>query len=161
MWGKNEEGQPAPVRTPSSTTTSAAGASMPVVSERATVLGKTMKLVADLVSEEELYVDGEFEGSLELRNRLTIGPNGKVQANIKALEVVVFGRVRGNVETEQRISLRAGASFVGDIKTAGIVIEDGAYFKGGIDISRTEPAKASANPPTPGKRQEASVAGSR
>jgi len=121
-----------------------------------------MKLVGDVVSDEELYVDGELEGTLELRHRLTVGPNGKVQASIKAREVIVFGSVRGNVEAEQRISLRAGANFVGDIKTAGIVIEDGAYFKGGIDISRTESAKgAGANPPSPGKRQEASVAGSR
>lgn len=101
-----------------------------------------MKVVGEISSDEELYVDGELEGNLELRHRLTIGPTGKVKANIKAQEVVVFGSVRGNVEAENRISLRAGATIVGDIKTAGIVIEDGAYFKGGIDISRTEPAKA-------------------
>jgi len=103
-----------------------------------------MRVVGEISSDEELYIDGELEGSLELRNRLTIGPTGKVKANIKAQEVVVFGAVRGNVEAENRISLRAGATIVGDIKTAGIVIEDGAYFKGGIDISRTEPAKAGA-----------------
>ena len=100
-----------------------------------------MKIVGEISSDEELYVDGEMEGSLELRNRLTIGPTGKVKANIKAQEVIVFGSVRGNVEAEHRISLRAGATIVGDIKTAGIVIEDGAYFKGGIDISKTEPTK--------------------
>ena len=100
-----------------------------------------MKIVGEISSDEELYVDGEMEGSLELRNRLTIGPTGKVKANIKAQEVIVFGSVRGNVEAEHRISLRAGATIVGDIKTAGIVIEDGAYFKGGIDISKTEPGK--------------------
>jgi cytoskeletal protein CcmA (bactofilin family) len=106
-----------------------------------TVFGKTMKIVGEISSDEELFVDGEMEGSLELRNRLTIGPTGKVKANIKAQEVIVFGSVRGNVEAVNRISLRAGATIVGDIKTAGIVIEDGAYFKGGIDISKTEPAK--------------------
>ena len=103
-----------------------------------------MKIVGEISSDEELYVDGEMEGSLELRNRLTIGPTGKVKANIKAHEVIVFGSVRGNVEAEHRISLRAGATIVGDIKTAGIVIEDGAYFKGGIDISKTEPVKSAA-----------------
>ena len=117
-------------------------------SERSTVFGKTMKIVGEITSDEEMYVDGELEGSLELRNRLTIGPTGKIQANIKAKEVVVFGSIRGNVEAEQRISLRAGATIVGDIKTAGIVIEDGAYFKGGIDISKTaELAKSNATPP--------------
>src|SRR5438445_13653517 len=100
-----------------------------------------MKIVGEVSSDEEMYLDGELEGKLHLKNRLTIGPDSKVNANIKALEVVVFGTVRGNVEAENRISLRAGATIVGDIKTAGIVIEDGAYFKGGIDISRVEPEK--------------------
>ena len=110
-------------------------------SQRATVLGKTMKIVGEIVSEEELFIDGELEGTLELQNHLTIGPNSQIIANIKATEIVVFGSVRGNVEALNRISLRAGASMIGDIKTAGIIIDDGAYFKGGIDISRTEPSK--------------------
>jgi cytoskeletal protein CcmA (bactofilin family) len=92
--------------------------------------------VGEVSSDDELYLDGELDGKLELRNRVTIGPNSKVNANIKAQEVVVFGTIKGNVESESRVSLRTGASIVGDIKTAGIVIEDGAYFKGGIDISR-------------------------
>ena len=101
-----------------------------------------MKIIGDVSSDEELYVDGELEGRLQLKNRLTIGPDSKVNANIKAKEVVVFGSVRGNVEAEDRIALRAGATIVGDIKTAGIIIEDGAYFKGGIDISKTDMPKA-------------------
>ena len=100
-----------------------------------------MRIVGDVSSNEELYVDGELEGKLELKSRLTIGPESKVKANIKAKEVIVFGSVRGNVEAEDRIALRAGATIVGDIKTAGIIIEDGAYFKGGIDISKTEAPK--------------------
>lgn len=104
-----------------------------------------MRVVGEISSDEELYVDGELEGSLELRNRLTIGPTGKVKANIKAQEVVVFGSVRGNVEAENRISLRAGATIVGDIKTAGIVIEDGAYFKGGIDIRKAGQGQQKTN----------------
>ena len=103
---------------------------------QSTRLGKSIKIVGDVSSDEELFLDGDLEGKLELRNRLTIGPNSKVNANIKAQEVVVFGTIKGNVESESRVSLRTGASIVGDIKTAGIVIEDGAYFKGGIDISR-------------------------
>jgi len=95
-----------------------------------------MKIIGEVTSDEELYLDGDLEGKLELRNRLTVGPNSKINANIKAQEIIVFGTIRGNVESESRVSLRTGASIVGDIKTAGIVIEDGAYFKGGIDISR-------------------------
>jgi len=110
-----------------------------------------MKIIGEVTSDEELYLDGDLDGKLNLRNRLTVGPNGKVNANIKAQEIIVFGTIKGNVESESRVSLRTGASIVGDIKTAGIVIEDGAYFKGGIDISKNGEAKqapkAQANAP--------------
>ena len=109
---------------------------------RPTVFGKSMKIVGEVSSDEDLQLDGDLEGKLTLKSRLTIGPDSKVKANIKAKEVIVSGTVHGNVEAENRITLRTGANLVGDIKTAGIVIEDGAYFKGGIDISRPEPAKA-------------------
>jgi cytoskeletal protein CcmA (bactofilin family) len=109
-----------------------------------TVFGKSMKIVGEVTSDEELYLDGDLDGKLNLRNRLTVGPNSKVNANIKAQEITVFGTIKGNVESESRVSLRTGASIVGDIKTAGIVIEDGAYFKGGIDISR--PGDATTTP---------------
>jgi cytoskeletal protein CcmA (bactofilin family) len=101
-------------------------------------VSKTMRLRGDLYSEEELYLDGEVEGTLEVRHRLTIGPNGKVKANVKAKELVVRGWIQGNVEAVERIVIMTGASIVGDVKTAGIVIEDGAFFKGGIDILRPE-----------------------
>lgn len=101
-----------------------------------------MKIIGEVTSDEELYLDGDLDGKLNLRNRLTVGPNGKVHANIKAQEIIVFGTIKGNVESESRVSLRTGASIVGDIKTAGIVIEDGAYFKGGIDISKGGDPKA-------------------
>ena len=100
-----------------------------------------MKIIGEVTSDEELYLDGDLDGKLNLRNRLTVGPNSKVNANIKAQEIIVFGTIKGNVESETRVSLRTGASIVGDIKTAGIVIEDGAYFKGGIDISRNGESK--------------------
>jgi cytoskeletal protein CcmA (bactofilin family) len=130
----------------------------------AATIGKTMKLRGDIRSDEELYLDGELEGTIEVRHRLTIGPNGKVKANVKANEVVVRGSIQGNVEAIDRISIMNGASIVGDVKTAGIVIEDGAYFKGGIDILRPEtkkPESASTNsssaPPAAAKAQGAGV----
>ena len=67
---------------------------------------------------------------------MTIGAKGKVEAGVQAKEVIIAGSVKGNVDAAERITLRAGANLVGDVKTAGIVIEDGAYFKGGIDITR-------------------------
>jgi len=84
-------------------------------------------------------VDGDVEGKLELQHRLTIGPRGKVRANIKAREVVVAGDVQGNVEASDKITIHKNGSLIGDIKTAGIVIDDGAYFKGSIDIVKSPP----------------------
>ena len=107
-----------------------------------TVFGKSMKIVGDVTSDDELQLEGELEGKLTLKSRLTIGPASNVKGNIKAKEVVIAGTVHGNVEAQDRITLRTGANLVGDIKTAGIVIEDGAYFKGGIDISRPDAANS-------------------
>jgi cytoskeletal protein CcmA (bactofilin family) len=105
---------------------------------RIALFGKTMRLQGEIYSDEELYLDGEVEGSVEVNQSLTIGPNGKIKANVKAKELVVRGKIQGNVEAAGRIVIMNGASIVGDVKTAGIVIEDGAFFKGGIDILRTE-----------------------
>jgi cytoskeletal protein CcmA (bactofilin family) len=110
-------------------------------------VGRTMRVKGEMYSDEELYMDGEFEGILEVRHSLTIGPNGKVKANVKAKEVAVMGSIQGNVEAAGRIVIMTGASIVGNVKTAGIVIEDGAYFKGGIDILRPETEKAEAGKP--------------
>jgi cytoskeletal protein CcmA (bactofilin family) len=147
MWGKQNDGQmiqtppaqpvqPAPAAPAAQRPSQAPAYQAPAPASTPTVFGRSMKIVGEVTSDEELYLDGDLDGKLNLRNRLTIGPNSKVNANIKASEIVVFGTIKGNVESESRVSLRAGASIVGDIKTAGIVIEDGAYFKGGIDISR-------------------------
>jgi cytoskeletal protein CcmA (bactofilin family) len=101
-----------------------------------------MIIVGEIYSREELLVDGEVDGKLELQHRLTVGPNGKVRATIKAREVVIFGNVQGDVEVSDKITIKKGGSLVGDIRTAGIVIDDGAYFKGSIDIVKTPPIVA-------------------
>lgn len=107
-----------------------------------TNIGKTMKIQGEIHSAGELYIDGQVEGKLETNDRLTVGPDGQVNAGIKAREVIVFGSIRGNVEASDKVVIRTGANIVGDIKTVGITIEDGAYFKGGIDITRPPSAKA-------------------
>ena len=108
-------------------------------------IGKAVKVNGQIYSKEDLYVDGDVEGTIELHdNRLTIGPNGKVHAGVKAREVVVLGTIQGNVEASDRLEIRKDGRLVGDIHTARIVIEDGAYFKGSIDIVRPEPTKAPA-----------------
>jgi len=106
---------------------------------QAAVIGPSMNIKGEIRTREELMVDGEVEGQLESESLLTVGPNGKVRANIKAREVVIFGAVRGNIEVTEKIAIRERGSLVGDIKTAGISIDDGAYFKGSIDIQRPEP----------------------
>lgn len=113
-------------------------------SNPATTIGESMRIKGSVFSREALNLNGELEGSLELQNSLTIGPNGKVRADIKATEIIVSGNVKGNMEAVERIVLRKGAHLVGDVKTAGIVIEDGAFFKGGIDIAQPKAAAAAA-----------------
>ena len=110
----------------------------------AAAIGASMIIIGEIYSREELLVDGEVDGKLELQHRLTVGPNGKVRATIKAREVVVFGNVQGDVEVSDKITIKKGGSLVGDIRTAGIVIDDGAYFKGSIDIVKSPPIVAAA-----------------
>src|SRR5271170_7334040 len=111
------------------------------------VLGKSVIVKGQIFSREDLTIDGEVEGTVELQeHRLTIGPNGKVLANVKAREVVILGTIHGNVETTDKIDIRKDAKLVGDIRTARVVIEDGAYFKGNIDIVRAEVPKPQPAP---------------
>src|SRR5215831_85892 len=106
-------------------------------------IGKAVKIVGQIYSKEDLYVDGDVEGNLEaLEHKLTIGPNGTVHAGVKAREVAVLGNIQGNVEATDKIEIRKDAKLVGDIRTARIIIEDGAYFKGSIDIVKPEPKAA-------------------
>ena len=114
-------------------------------SRNSATIGKAVKIIGQIFSKEDLYVDGDVEGTIECQdNKLTIGPNGKLQAGVRAREVVVLGQIKGNVEATDRIDIRKDARLVGDIKTARIIIEDGAYFKGSIDIVKTESAKAAS-----------------
>lgn len=118
-------------------------------------LGKSVMVKGQIFSREDLTIDGEVEGTVELHeHRLTVGPNGKVQAGIKAREIVVLGAVHGNVEATDKIEIRKDAKLVGDIKTARIVIEDGAYFKGSIDITKSDAAKSQPPRQQPRPAQE-------
>jgi cytoskeletal protein CcmA (bactofilin family) len=118
------------------------GRNEPETRNSSATIGKAVKIVGQIFSKEDLYVDGDVEGTVELlEHKLTIGPNGKVQAAVKAREVIVLGGIQGNVEAADKIEIRKDAKLVGDIKTARIIIEDGAYFKGSIDIVKPEPAR--------------------
>src|SRR5271163_853650 len=125
------------------------------------VIGKSVMIKGQIFSREDLTIDGEIDGSVELQeHRLTVGPHGKLQAGVKAREIVVLGTIHGNVEASDKIDIRKDAKLVGDIKTARIVIEDGAYFKGSIDIARPEISKPAAAPPPPKPAAVASGASS-
>jgi len=118
----------------------------PVGSSGAATIGKAVVVKGQIVSREDLYIDGEIEGTVECHDhRLTVGPNGKVKAGMKAREIIALGTIQGNVEAADKIEIRKEARLVGDIRTARIVIEDGAYFKGSIDIARAD-QKPAASP---------------
>jgi len=106
--------------------------------EQATI-GKGLFIKGEITGSESLYIDGKVEGAINLPgNRVTIGRNGQVGANITAREVVVLGKVRGNVSATDRVDIRAEGSLNGDVAAARISIEDGAFFKGGIDIRKPD-----------------------
>ena len=122
------------------------------------VIGKSVVVKGQILSREDLTIEGEVEGTVELQeHRLTVGQNGKVNAGVKARELVVLGSIQGNVDITDKIDIRKDAKLVGDIKTARIVIEDGAFFKGNIDIVRPEPPRQSA-PPSAAKPQASPAA---
>ena len=102
-------------------------------------IGKTLKFVGEIYSKEDLFIDGNLEGTVEaIEHKLTIGPNGAVHGTVKAREVEVLGALQGNVEAADRIDIRKNAKIVCDIRTVRIQIEDGAYFRGSIDIVKPE-----------------------
>jgi cytoskeletal protein CcmA (bactofilin family) len=156
MWNKRKEDEytPKSAAPPTSAELAREGIPMSTLPGRSTEpdaprgvanIGKSVVVKGQIFSREDLYVDGEVDGTLELlEHRLTAGPHAKLSASIKAREVVIMGSVRGNIEATDKIDIRKDAKLVGDIKTARIVIEDGAFFKGSIDIQRPEVARAPA-----------------
>src|SRR5919109_1497571 len=100
-------------------------------------IGKSLVIKGEVTGSESLYIDGRVEGSITLTgNRVTIGRNGVVAANISAREIVIIGKVRGNLNASDRVDIRNDGSLTGDVIAARISIEDGAFFKGGIDIRK-------------------------
>jgi cytoskeletal protein CcmA (bactofilin family) len=109
---------------------------VPTGSEQATI-GKSLIIKGEVTGSESLYIDGRVEGSIHLPgNRVTVGKNGVVAANIMAREVVILGKVRGNVAATDRVEIRSEGSLTGDVIAQRISIEDGAFFKGGIDLRK-------------------------
>src|SRR5881409_236560 len=100
-------------------------------------IGKSLVIKGEVTGSESLYIDGRVEGSINLSgNRVTVGRNGVVSANINAREIVVLGKVRGNLTASDRVDIRSDGSLTGDVVAARISIEDGAFFKGGMNIRK-------------------------
>lgn len=114
-------------------------------------IGKSVLIKGELSGSEDLYIDGQVEGTIELReHNLTVGPNGRVNANVNAKEIIVQGSVKGNIRAADRVEIRKSGSLVGDVVATRVMIEDGAYFKGSIDIQKTpETAPKLAEPKKP------------
>ncbi|MGH9784194.1 MAG: bactofilin family protein [Terriglobia bacterium] len=115
-------------------------------------IGKSVTIKGELSGNEDLFIDGQVEGMIEVReHNLTIGPNGRVQANVNAKQVVLFGSLKGNVRASDRVDIRKTGSLIGDVVAARVMIEDGASIKGSVDIQK---AVETAGKPTEMKRAE-------
>ena len=107
------------------------------------VIGRNMVIIGKVQSSEDLYVDGEVRGTLELENcRLTIGPNAHVAANVSAKDVILLGQLSGNVSATGRVELRDGCDLVGDISAARLVIQESAVFRGKVEPLHAEASSA-------------------
>lgn len=151
MWKPNQPGgtgpqtpepaRPAAPTTPSFEASSSRPAPAPAAQNASTgeqaTIGKSLVIKGEVSGSESLYIDGKVEGAISLPgNRVTVGRNGQVAANINAREIVVLGKVRGNVTASDRVDIRSEGSLTGDVTAQRISIEDGAFFKGGIDIRK-------------------------
>ncbi len=159
MWGdkKPETPQPttakapeppAPVAKPASAKTEVTAMSTDAMRPMSTTqsgttarLGASLHVKGEISGNEDLHIDGSVEGLVQLEDRkLTVGASAKLTADVVAREVVVYGSVKGNLRARDRIEIKKDGSVVGDLTTARIMIEDGAYFKGSIEIDRTATA---------------------
>src|ERR1700682_2113645 len=143
-----QEKKPAMSTTTHSSSSGEPTASTPrnaAISQEQATIGKALVIKGEVTGSESLYVDGIVEGSINLPDhRVTVGRNGQVTANVTAREVVVLGKVKGNVTVSDRVDIRAAGSLSGDVICQRLSIEDGAYFKGSIDIRKP---KEQANAP--------------
>jgi cytoskeletal protein CcmA (bactofilin family) len=160
MWKPTQQGQsPSPTPNPEpparpvtvqptiETPRPAASAS---VGEQASI-SKGLSIKGEITGTESLFIDGKVEGSISIPgNRVTVGKNGSVTASISAREIVVLGKLKGNVNATDRVDIRAEGALTGDVAAARISIEDGAFFKGGIDIRKPD-SKPTAVPAEPAK----------
>jgi cytoskeletal protein CcmA (bactofilin family) len=154
--GARENGSPPPAPGPAAAPPPAAAMTSPRPeaeakrqNERDIVnIGKSVVIKGELLGSEDLTIEGHVEGKIELReNVLTIGPNGKIKAEVFAKAVVVLGEVTGNVSATDKVDIRENGSVEGDIVAPKVAIAEGAHFRGSIDMQQAaKPASATARP---------------
>jgi cytoskeletal protein CcmA (bactofilin family) len=111
---------------------------------RQTVLGPTVVLKGEISADEDLLIEGQFEGTISLEQHcLTVGANGQVKAEIHARQAVILGTLTGKVLAREKVEIRRSGHLVGDLTTGAVAIEEGAYFKGSIEILREETQQGS------------------
>lgn len=121
-------------------------------------IGKSVVIKGELSGSEDLAIEGQVEGKIELRqNVLTIGPNGKIKAQIFAKQVVVLGEVVGNITASEKVDIRDNGSVDGDLASPRVAIAEGAHFRGAIDMQRGQ--KVEGRPAAPGAKAEPAPAG--
>jgi len=155
MWKRDESVKPATPPAPAPAAPAAPAVSMPAASsERRTQtlqgenvnIGKSVIIKGELSGSEDLTIEGNVEGRIELKeNILTIGPNGKIRAEVFAKSVIVLGEVTGNVTASEKVDIRDNGSVDGDITSPRVAIAEGAHFRGSVDMQRSG-AKAAAKP---------------
>lgn len=166
MWKRDESVRPAQPSTPAPTTSanvpdaavSRAEPARHSESRDAVHIGKSVIIKGDLSGSEDLTIEGQVEGKIELRqNVLTIGPNSKIKAAVFAKAVIVQGDVQGDITATERVDIRDAGSVDGDLSAPRVAIADGAHFRGSIDMQKqnaraeakaaeSTPSKASASP---------------
>lgn len=163
MWKRDESVKPAtpPAQTPATAPAAPVGAA-PASEPRAQIgrdnvnIGKSVIIKGELSGSEDLTIEGHVEGRIDLKdNVLTIGPNGKIKAEVFAKAVVVLGEVTGNVTASEKVDIRDNGSVDGDIASPRVAIAEGAHFRGAVDMQRSGAAKAQAKPNAPAAAGEA------
>jgi cytoskeletal protein CcmA (bactofilin family) len=134
MWKKDDTPEPSTPARPESSASFERSVPRPAAGERATI-GRSITINGEVTGDEDLLIQGQVDGSVNLKQHaLTVGPEGKVKANITARVAIIEGSVEGNVEADEQVVLRSSARVLGDIAAPRVVLEDGARFRGGVDM---------------------------
>jgi cytoskeletal protein CcmA (bactofilin family) len=113
-------------------------------------IGKSITIRGDLTGNEDLVIEGDVEGKVELpNNELTIGANGKVRADVQAKAVIVVGRVSGNVSATDRVEIQASGVVDGDVHAPRLVVQEGAVINGGVSMGEKKPVASGLAKPLP------------